>query len=67
MPTVKAESKDKKIECFYDPNYDNSTFMLMLPHGSTFVAVRVDKYEIDNLIDTLRDFDVRMRFAGAIK
>lgn len=67
MPTVRAESKDKKIECFYDSNYDNSTFMLMLPQNSNFASVRVDKYEISNLIDTLKDFDKKMRFAGAIR
>ena len=67
MPTINAESKDKKIECFYDPNYDNSTFLLTLPCKAHLVAVRVDKYEIGNLIDTLKNFDERMRFAGAIK
>ena len=67
MPTIRAESKDKKIECFYNPDYDNSTFMITLPFGSNFVAVRVDKYEINNLIETLQDFDKRMKFAGAIK
>lgn len=67
MATVGAESKDKKIECFYDPNYDNSTFMIMLPCGSTFVAVRVDKYEINNMIETLQDFSKNLRVAGALK
>lgn len=67
MPTIRAESKDKKIECFYDSNYDKSTFTITLPFGSNFVAVRVDKYEINNLIETLQDFDKRMRFAGAIR
>lgn len=67
MATISAKSEDEKIECFYDSNFDTSTFMLMLPCNSNFVAVRVDKYEIDNLIDTLRDFDEKMRFAGAIR
>lgn len=67
MATVGAESKDKKIECFYDPNYDNSTFLLTLPQNSNFVAVRVDKHEVDNMIGTLQDFSRNMRIAGALK
>ena len=67
MATVGAESKDKKIECFYDPNYDNSTFLLTLPQNSNFVAVRVDKHEIDNLIYTLQKINMNMRVAGALK
>lgn len=67
MATVGAESKDKKIECFYDPSYDNSTFLLTLPQNSNFIAVRVDKQEVDSMIEALQQFNKNMRFAGALK
>lgn len=67
MATVTAKSKNENIECFYDSNYDNTTFALFLPNNSNFAAARVDKYEIENLIQTLKDFDERMRRAGAIR
>ena len=67
MPRISAKSENEKIECFYDSKFDTNTFLLTLPQNSNFVAVRVDKYEINNMIETLQDFSKKMRFAGAIK
>lgn len=67
MATVQSKSKDEKVECFYDSNFDKETFMLFLPQGSNIAAVKINKYDLENTIQTLKDFDQKMRTAGAIR
>lgn len=68
MATVQSKSKDEKVECFYDSNFDKETFMLFLPiQNSSIAAVRINKYDLDNMIQALKDFDQKMRTAGAIR
>lgn len=68
MATVNSKSNDGKVECFYDPNFDKDTFVLFLTiQNSSLAAVRVNKYDLENMIHTLKDFDQKMRTAGAIR
>lgn len=60
--TVTTKSEDKRIECFYDSNSDKETFALTLPSGKYgFITIRVNRLDIDGLIDTLKRHDEVMR------
>lgn len=59
--TVTAKSKNERIECFYDSDYDNNTFTLTLPSGKYgLITIRANKSDINGLIETLEQFKSNM-------
>ena len=66
--TLTAKSTNEKIECSYDSDYDRDTFTLTLPSGKFgFITIRVNKYDLEDLISTLKNFDEAMRATGQIR
>lgn len=68
MPTITMKSEDGNVECFYDSSVEKDKFFLTVQSGLYgFITIRVNKYDLDNLISTLKNFDEAMRATGQIK
>lgn len=68
MATVISKSEDENIECYYDDENYKDYFNLTLPTlDGCLVSNFINKYQLDNLIQALQDFEKKMRFAGAIR
>jgi len=62
--TVTTKSDDGKIECFHDSISDKETFTLTIPSGKFgFITIRVNRLDMNNLIETLKKHDERMKIA----
>lgn len=66
--TLTTKSEDKKIECSYDSDYDKENFTLTFPCDRFgFMTIKVNKYDLEDLISTLKRFDEMMRATGQIR
>lgn len=70
MPTIRSESKEVAgIGCIYNSIRDKDNFELVIPthQDDCLISIMVHRYDLEELINTLQDFDKKMRFAGAIR